>query len=265
MKSSTDTSSLATGQGELIPLTLTGIRPGKPQGQHIELIGEVGESIYYCKNDSRGLNVCATDWFYSKLASHVGIPIPDISQILNPKNGELLFGSKEAPGTAEAFEVQVFLTTQPNFDPAVGDPYSWVGSHLSRVYAFDLFAGNPDRQLCNFLLVRHGHQKRLLAFDFASSQLIPGTPAHFAIAHTQTLRVGRHLRKLREFDVHSATEILEWIKAVPISQIETMLSSLPDEWITEVQRGQIYAQWSGDAVTERVDALIRGLRDGSLL
>lgn len=265
MKSSMGTSSLATGQGELIPLALTGIRPGRPQGQHIELIGEVGESVYYCKSDSRGLSVCATDWFYSKLASHVGIPIPDFSQILNPENGELLFGSRQAPGTAEAFEVQVFLTTKANFDPVVGDPYSWVGPYLSRVYAFDLLVGNPDRQLCNFLLVRHGNQKRLLAFDFASSQLILDNPAHFAIARTQTLLVGKRLRKLWQFDVQSAIEILQWIEAVPISQIESILSSLPDEWITEVQRGQIYEQWSGGAVTERVDALIRGLRDGSLL
>lgn len=265
MKSSNDISCLTTGQEELLPLALTAIRPGCPQGQHIEFIGEVGESVYYCKSDRYGLSVCATEWFYSKLASHVGIPVPDFCQIENPEDGSILFGSKERWGTAEAVEVKTLLTTPANADPIIGDAYPWLSDYLSQVYAFDLFAANPDRQPCNFLLVPSGSSRRLLAYDFASSRLIHRPHAHFPIAHTQTLLVGREFRKLRRFAMDSASEILERIKAVPISKIESFLSALPPEWITDSLRGQVYDQWSGDAVTERIHALVRGLRDGSLL
>ncbi|MFO6430968.1 HipA family kinase [Erythrobacter sp. W302b] len=265
MKSTRGTSSLATGQGELMPLALTGIRPSQPQGQHIKLVGEVGGSVYYCKSALNGKDVCANEWIYSSLARHVGIPVPDFCPIIDYRTGETLFGSKETWGTADEFEVQTLLTTPPNADPVIGDPFAWLGSYLSQVYAFDVFAGNVDRHLRNFLLIPGSPARRLLAYDFASSQLIHRASDHFPIAQTRTQLVGRQLRKLRKFDIESAIEILERIRAVPISQIASFLSSIPDEWITEDQRGQVYEQWSGDVVTERVKALISGLRDGSLL
>lgn len=265
MRASQGSSSLATGQSELLPLTLTDIRPGVPPGQHIAFIGAVGSDVYYCKSDQNGILVCATDWFFSSLAAHLGVPVPDFTQIVNPETGEIFFGSKESWGTADRFAVETLLLSQPIIDPAIGDPYPWLGSYLSRLYALDLFAGNSDRQLSNFLLVQRGGTQRLLAMDFASSQLIPEPTTRFDIARSQTLFVGRQLRKRRKFDESGAFELLARIQAVPFSEVEAIITSIPPEWLSEDQRGRIYDYWSNGGVAARIKALRSGLSDESLL
>lgn len=251
MRSQATSSTLATGQRELVPLTLTGIRHDMPQGQHIEFVGVVGGDVYYCKADRYGTAVCATEWFYTHLAAHLGIAVPDCARIHNPENDELLFGSKETFGTADRFEAQTLLLTSPNRDPAIGDPYPWLGSYLSRLYAFDLLIGNPDRQLVNYLLVNEGRGRRLLAYDFASSQLEFGSAANFEVADSKTMFVGRQLRKLRAFDLESAFELLDRVKAVPLSEVEGILRSIPQEWISDEFRGRVHEQWQkGSCGTE---------------
>lgn len=265
MKASERSSTLTTGQGELLPLPLTSILNQTPQGQHIELVGFAGESLYYCKSDSRGGLVCATEWFYTSLAHHLGIAVPDFDKILNRENGELLFGSKGVSGIADEFEVQTFLMTAPVIDPVIGDPYPWLGSHISRIYALDVFASNPDRQLRNYLLAKDGRSRKLLAYDFASTRLIIRNARHFGIAGTQTEFVGRNLRRVRAFDESSALELVDNLGAVPLSEIEKILATIPEEWLTEDQRGKVYDQWSNGSIKERVSALRHGLKDGSLL
>ena len=265
MRAQAAPSTLATGQRELVPLPLTGIRPDMPQGQHIEFVGEVGADVYYCKADRFGIAVCATEWFYTHLAAHLGIAVPDCAKIYNPENGEVLFGSKETFGTADRFEAQTLLLTPPARDPAIGDPYPWLGSYLSRLFAFDLLIGNPDRQLVNYLLVNEGRARRLLAYDFASSRLEFSSAANFDVADTQTMFVGRRLRKLRAFDPESAFELLDRVKAVPLSEVESILSSVPQEWISDELRERVHEQWQKGVVRGRVEALRAGLKNGSLL
>lgn len=265
MKADPRSSSLASGQRELLPLELTGVRPGTPQGQHIAFVGEVGPQSYYCKSDQNGQGVCATEWFYTSLASLLGIAVPDFVQIRNPENGELLFGSKESWGTADRFEVETLLTTPPNADPAIGDPYPWLSSYLSRLYAFDLLIGNGDRHLANYLLVRGQAGRQLLAFDFASAELESGAISHFAIAESRTLFVGRQLRKLRVFDGRSAAQLINQAHAIPLADIEAILTGIPAEWLSNERRGRVYEQWSTGNVADRLEALQRGLTDGSLL
>lgn len=265
MKAAPRSSSLASGQRELLPLELTGVRPGIPQGQHVAFVGDVGSQTYYCKSDRKGRGVCATEWFYTSLASFLGIAVPDFTQIRDPENGELLFGSKETWGTADRFEVETLLTTPPNADRAIGDPYPWLASYLSRLYAFDLLIGNGDRHLANYLLVPGQGSRRLLAFDFASAELEFGAISHFAIAESRTLFVGRQLRKLRTFDGVSATQLVNRAHAIPEADIEAILAGIPAEWLSNERRGRVYEQWSNGNLAKRLEALQCGLNDGSLL
>lgn len=258
-------SDLTTGQRELFPLVLSGILPDCPQGQHLELVGEVGSDRYYCKADKNGTPLRATEWFFSSLAQHLNIPVPDFAPVRNPETGEVLFGSKHQWGTADHFAVQTFLTTPQIDDPVIGRNGAWLRGYLARLYVLDIFSGNPDRQFVNFLLAPAGGSRRLLAFDFASADLTNLSSRKFRIAETQTLSVGKRLRFLHGFDLHSAEEMVERIAAVPPSVAENIIESMPEDWLGEVEKGKICESWSNGGTKDRVAALRSGLRDESLL
>jgi hypothetical protein len=264
-KASAGSPNLASGQQELFPLTLTGFLPELPKGSHLEFVADVGGSRFYCKRDKNGLPIRATEWFATSLAQHLNIPVPDFAPILNPENGEVLFGSKGTWGTASDVAVKTFLTTPQSYDGAIGGETPWLGSHLSRLYVYDLFVGNPDRQLCNFLLVSESGVRRLLAFDFASANLSELGGANFPVAQSPTISVGRQLRKLHGFDPKSATEMLDWIVAVPDTVVEKVLATMPEDWLSESEKGRISGLWSDGTIGTRLAALRSGLEDESLL
>ena len=259
-------SPLTTGQRELFPLTLSGILPDCPLGQHLELVGNVGSDRYYCKRDSNGTPIRATEWFYTSLAGHLNIPVPDFAPIQNPINNEILFGSKHQWNTADQVAVSTFLTTPQISDPVIGSNSAWLRAYLARLYVFDIFIANPDRQFVNFLLVPAGGGRRLLAFDFASADLKTLSSRNFQVADTQTLLVGRRLRRLHGgFDLQSAYEMLDWIAGLSASWVENTIESMPNGWLDEVEKGRICDQWSNGGTNDRIAALRSGLRDESLL
>lgn len=256
---------LTAGQRELFPLPISGIYPESPQGADIAFVADAGGNRYYCKRDQLARPVRATEWIATSIASYLKIPVPDFAILLNPEVGETLFGSKEVWGTASRFEAQTFLTTPPSFDPIIGDPFEWLGAYLSRLYAFDLFIGNVDRQICNFLLVASGGSRRLLAFDFASSNLSQIKTTNFAIAQTATLSVGRRWRARREFDAARAFELIDWIGGICPSTLESILAPMPEDWMSSDEREMFIDLWGSGACKVRLAALRRGLSDGSLL
>jgi hypothetical protein len=184
---------------------------------------------------------------------------------MNPKSGETYFGSKEIWGAANRFDAQTFLTTRPAYDPAIGDPYSWLSWYLSRLYAFDLFVGNPDRQVCNFLLVQEGSKRRLWAFDFDAADLSLIKTSNFPIVQTKTLSVGRLWRQHRHFDESSAFELIDWLGAISTTALESILAPIPDDWMSSDKREAFVDDWRKGASAARLTALRCGLKDGSLL
>lgn len=264
-KENVRSSKLATGQKELFPLTLTEILPELPKGAHLEFVANVSGGRYYCKRDRTGGPIRATEWFLTALADHLNIPVPDFAPILNPYTNEVLFGSKGTWGTATEFEAQTFLTTVQIYDGAVGGDLPWLSSYLSRLYVYDLFIANSDRQLCNFLLLSGSGYRSLLAFDFASADLGALKTVDFPIAKSQTMFVGRELRKLHGFDPKSAAEMLDWIGAVPDSVVDGILALMPDDWLSETEKGKISGLWSDGTIGDRLAALRNGIGNGSLL
>lgn len=264
-RSSVATADIARGQRELFPLTLTAILPDCPLGQHLKFVGVVGGDRYYCKGDKNGSPLRATEWFFSSLANHLNIAVPDFAPIMDPRNKEVLFGSRGVWGTAQGVEVNTFLTTPQINDRAISAATPWLVSYLARLYAFDLFASNPDRQLVNFLMVPQGGARRLLAFDFASADLRKISSDIFDVADTPTLTLGRRLRSLHGFDLESALEMLDWIAAVSGSAIESIVDSMPADWLEGHEKGRLCENWSSGGHRNRIAALRSGLRDESLL
>lgn len=232
-----------------------------PNGADISFscFADTGE-IYFCKADRDGRAIRATEWFFTRLANHVGIATPQCSVMEDPESGETYFGSRSVGSTHSMLRVRAFLLRAKTDE--LGRQSEWLGHYLAGLYAFDLFACNPDRQLSNFLL--EDNTRRLLAFDFASAHLSRLATTQFPIEGTPTLQVGRVLRKTHGFDAAFALEMVDRLAAVPSSLVESILGEIPGEWITSAQSEVVYEAWS-DRDQSRLSALRAGLKGGSLL
>lgn len=243
----------------LIPHRASSILP-KPNGADISFVCTTKEGgIFYCKEDRDARPIRATEMVLTRLAGHVGIATPHCS-VIECDDGNSVFGSLSPNSLAGEFEVQAYLT-KPERDE-VGGPRPWLGRYLSGLYAFDLFIGNPDRSLGNFLLENPG--RRLTAFDFASASLKNWSSERISIEQTVTLSVGRRLRRIHGFDVDAACEMVKRLEAIPVHTIRTILSDLPGDWISADEGEYLCAEW-GEKTGSRLAVLSAGLGDGSLL
>lgn len=247
----------------MFPLEISGRIPHTGMGRGIACIADAGGHRFYCKRDQHSKPTRATEWICTSLAKHLGILVPDFAVLIDPSTGETFFGSKEVWGTASTFDAQTYLTTP--FDPITGDPTPWLAAYLSRLTVLDIFTGNIDRQICNFLLVSDGRSRRLLAFDFGESDLSQFSTTNFPIAQTQTMFVGRRFRAIRSFDMMSAQSAINELSAISPEIFESIIGPVPEDWLSRDNREKLVEHWRSGAHKVRLDALRRGLKDGSLL
>lgn len=247
----------------LIHRRISTIYPSPPPGADIAFWGEAWEGgTFYCKADKDGRPIRATEWLFTSLANQVGIATAPCSVIEND-DGETFFGSLDLTGTASIFDVRDFLSKRHRGD--FGQPSEWPGQHLSGLYAYDMFVGNPDRSIQNFMLRNDGLNRVVLAIDFASARLADLSGYNFPIESDATVHVGRFLRERQGFYVRSAYEMIDLIAGVPAATIERFLREMPVDWLTKEQGEGICEHWSRKKFHARLMALRSGLADGSLL
>ena len=234
--------------------------PGQPNGQHIgfRCITDDG-GFYYCKPDAGALPIRAVEWLCTSLAEHLGIAVA-AHAIIEDENGETYFGSRSPASLADDTEVARMLSTPATGE--LGQPVSWLGQHLARLRAFDLFIDNPDRSVRNFIIDRDGGFSRLCAIDFASSRLLKLPTERFPIAAEPTIFVGNMMQRTHGSCAESALEMIDRIRAVPTSTIESFFKGLPEEWLAHDQRGMLYEYWSSDKKQNRLELLRARISDG---
>ncbi len=253
-----------SAQPHLFPLRASTIYPGKPNGGDILFHCESDKGgTYYCKGDHSGRLIRATEWLLTHLAQHVGFATPECAVIEREHLGETFFGSRQVASPASSIELHAFLMTPQKNE--LGQPSSWPGAYLSQLYAFDLFVGNRDRSLTNFLLQKEGFTNRLCAFDFASANLLDMSDIKFSVASDITVGIGRLLRLRHGFFPKSAIETIDRIAAVPAETIAGFLRQMPSDWMSAEQKESICELWSKHRIASRLAALRSGLSDESLL
>lgn len=255
---------LMSAQPSLFPLQISSRHPATANGADISFCCfEASGGYFYCKEDKDGRLIRATEWFLTQLARHLGIVTPTPAILEDPISGTTAFGSLKVAGPASEFEARKFLTTPRKGE--LGQPSEWPGAYLSGLYAFDLFAGNPDRCHENFFVLNEGLARRLCAFDFASSQLKGMASRQFPVASDATVRIGKFLRRQHGFFPGAANEMIDRIAAVPVDTIAGILKPMPDDWMGTEQREGICELWSARRLGGRLMALRTGLADESLL
>lgn len=251
-------------QPQLFPLRVSTKYPSLVNSADLSFSCEAdrGET-FYCKSDKDGRIIRATEWLLTFLANHLGIPTAECAALIDPESGDRVFGSRQVLGAAAPAEAKAYLM-QPQKNE-LGQPSAWPGAFLSGLYAFDLFVGNPDRGLNNFLLQREGLNRRLIAFDFASARLDILSGRNFPVATCPTVKIGKLLRSQHGIFRQSAFEMIDRIAATPAETIEAFLGSMPDDWLNRGQREGIHELWSKKRLGGRLTALRTGLADESLL
>lgn len=244
----------------LLPQRASTIHGIKPNGADITLVCTTRDGgTFYCKDDKPARPIRATEMFATRLAGHVKIATPFCS-VVELEDGSTLFGSLGNDSVADQFEVRDFLSrAQPN---EIGGPSAWVAQTLARLYVFDLFLGNPDRSLQNFILERD--TRRLCAYDFADAQLGNLSHQRFPVENSHTISVGKFLRQVHGYEAAYALEMVDWLSAVPVDVVRTILGEMPDDWLPTDQRGDLCDVWINQRPV-RLSALRAGLTDGTLL
>lgn len=230
-----------------------------PNGADISFVSTSGGRAFFCKEDKSGRSIRAIEMMSTRLAGEAGILTPDCA-VVEDDAGATFFGSVGLGTIAGIFEVQAYLSTASKNELGGLDP--WLERYLSALYAYDLFIGNPDRSMANFLMDLNDRQLR--AYDFASADLKKWSSQRFSIENSNTLSLGRRLRKIHGFDIDAALEMLKRIEAIPLKVIRRLVSELPRDWLAEVEGESLCESWEKSLGT-RLAALAAGLKNGTLL
>jgi hypothetical protein len=244
----------------LLPQRVSTIHSILPGGQDITLVCTTKEGgVFYCKDDKPNRHIRATEMLITRLAGHVNIATPYCS-VVEREDGSTLFGSLGNESTADELQVRDFLSRPETNE--FGGPSPWLGRKLAALYVFDLFWGNPDRSLRNFILEHD--TRRLCAYDFAEVRLADLSHHRFPVENGNTIFVGRFLRHVHGFEPAYAFEMIDRLDAIPVEAIQTILSEMPNEWLPTDQREGLCEVWIKQR-SMRLSFLKAGLTDGSLL
>lgn len=233
-----------------------------PNGADVAFTGFDYEGIaFICKDDRSGRRVRATELIFTRLADRLGLRVAECAIVEYER--ERYFGSRQEVSTLERFDAEYFLTTIMKNE--LGQPTEFPGSYLAQVRVYDMFISNWDRSLQNFLVVSEGGMRRICLIDFAAGNPFNLTSNRFPVAPDQTVIVGRRLKAIHGTFDRAAIEMIDRIAALPKAAFDHIVREVPDEWLTQEERGGLLEVWGSPGFSERLAALRKGITDGSLV
>jgi hypothetical protein len=143
---------------------------------------------------------------------------------------------------------------------------------LTRIYAFDLFIHNTDRHPRNFLVrsQRSGHA--VLAFDYSRAWIcngfpLPSLPFDINDPAERTINTRRFLvTRFGEYIGKAEARVfLNNIKQVSKSHIKMIIERHPNKWLNKNMKRRILAWWLSPDMVQRIDAISKGIDDGTYL
>lgn len=200
------------------------------------------------------------EWFCTKLADAIGIACPPCA-VLEESSGRKFFGSRWEGGalTDDCWEVI-----------GRGDiPHDSAFASLSRILAFDHFVYNKDRSTANYVVRPSVNSHVIMAIDFDDAWLRNGFPLPDPpFSHQSNTRYFVDYLRQRIGDYIILDEvnlILDRIKQVAPDKVEEILKLQPDDWLPTDLRNQVLSWWASQAMFDRIEAIRKGIGDGSFL
>lgn len=233
-----------------------------PNGADVVFTGfDHDGGVFICKDDRSGRSVRATELIFTRLAERLGLRVAECALIEH--DGETFFGSRQEVSTLGPFEAKEFLTTPRKNE--LGQPAEFPGAYLAQMLVYDMFIGNWDRSLQNFLVVLEAGMRRLCAIDFAAGNLGSLTTDRFPVASDQTVIVGRRLRRIHGTFERAALNMIELIASLPKAAFDHIVRDVPEDWLTHDERGGLLEVWGSPGFFDRLAALRAGIVNGTLV
>lgn len=200
---------------------------------------------YALKGQADHSSLPATEWFCYHLASKMQLAVP---QFVILQQGTLeSFGSRFEGGVKQWSQIP---------PPEQKALLSTAARDISRIIAMDLFVGNDDRHLNNFLFRNRQVDGGLVVFtmDYSRSLFIRGWPkdAFPLPPGTKTMMVMNLLKQLSVWDGASATLALATIQSVSSVEAVSWLKAMPNPWMSGINLTQIGAWWGSTAFDQRL-------------
>jgi hypothetical protein len=198
---------------------------------------------------------------FTRLAAALNIRTPGWAIIEH--DAETYFGSLSEPSSALPFEARDYLTTPQHNE--LGQMSHFPGEFLAELLAFDLFIGNSDRGLNNFLVLRDGSFPPICAVDFADGEVGNLASGRFPVATSPTVIVGKRLAAIHGSFARSAVGMVDRIAALPAHVFTRLVRDVPSDWLSADRKGDLDAVWESPGFYARLDILRSRLKDGTLV
>jgi hypothetical protein len=216
---------------------------------------------YIVKDEAPNVaSVRASEYLWLSVARLIGLPAP-YPEIILDGQGRELFGTRREQSAVDANVGQMAL---------LAGRVTGGGSHLSRIYAFDLFSANWDRHPGNYLVLDDGGGSlAVFAIDFSHVTVHPGlTPAPpDPIVTTNNATRMQFPAVIQPYgaDLNAALEIADRLESLPIDAMNAILTEIPDEWLPQSDKASVVAWWNGKDRIDRIATLKQGLQNGTLI
>lgn len=214
---------------------------------------------YVVKDEGAGITtVRAAEYLWLSIANAIGLPAPPPVIIDDVVRGRLVIGTRRE---AAAVGVDQATCLAELLSGRVAD-----GSiQLSRIFAFDLFSGNGDRHPGNYLILDDAGQRVVFAIDYSHVGIIPGTGAGGdpMVGACNTRSVFPLVSGPYGHDVAASIGIIDRLEALPTSEVDTILSLIPNDWLSIADRAGVHDWWDGPDRPNRTSAIRKGLQNGT--
>jgi hypothetical protein len=218
---------------------------------------------YIIKDDAppSAPSVRACEYFWSAIAKLVGLAA-SAPEVIEDASGRLLFGSRREQASIGRDHATCLFHL-------LGGQVHEGGKQLSRIYAFDLFCANWDRHPGNYLILNDTSALVVFAIDFSHAPIhpglaIPGFDPLFFLKSATRAWFGSVVAPYGH-DVVSAVEIIDRLAKLPTAEIEAILTAIPLDWLTPVDRAAIVIWWRDGGRKARAEQIIKGLNDGTYI
>lgn len=200
-------------------------------------------------NSTKGY-IPASELFCYELARAIKVNVPEY-QIIRMKDGTYAFGS-EWDGNADYLnEISDFFRIISGNDSIRNG-----AEFFSKVYALDIFVNNIDRHYGNFFVRKVFSGKIGVAYDFDKAWYETGHDKFEAlVCGTNTQETKHHVIDKRQLKKTIVKDTLDEIKAIEKGRISSILTMMPNGWMTDNEK-EIFLDWWGGADFEaRIERL----------
>lgn len=246
-------------QRTLAPIQIIETYPNTSGTRNLQWIGRGENGKDYAiktvnDHNSNGF-IPATELFCYDLAAELLIPTPDYC-LLQLADNSIAFGSVWEGGVHTIKDVAMAIDVLKKQLPIKG-----LTSFLSKVYALDIFINNIDRHFGNYLIRDSYHGHIILAYDFSLAWYACGNAYGYEAINTpcNTKRWHELIKQTKNFDVEIAKSTLSEIERLPVKKVESIISQIPNEWLSQTIKAEIMQWWSSEDRLSRINLLKAGL------